>query len=892
MKKTKKWLTSVFACFMASVTALGTGCQLFGGATSSSSESSKAEESSNVSNVDSSSDFQWEWEGGEDSSSESVEEEKLETAVWAAYGSEKFLREYNYSSRYDSDTMKIAAFRNDMEGGQIVISAGEDGEYTVKTSDLKTASGDVLKKEDIGVYHAKFITLTEIWDKGVPTGAGDYTDALVPYENIVAYGENKVTKGSNQPIYFEVQPSENQPAGTYTGTFEVTFAGKKYNVPVEIVVYDYTLSETTHLKVSFQAKHEEYQYGELDGTVEMAQKYNDFFLDHRIGLGGNVKDILGDYNMNYPIYLEDYVAAAKDPRVALIRIPTTQSNDAVNEETSVTLNKTQFSQWVMEIAMLCLDENMDLLEKGYTYMNWCDEYERQENGAAKVYNSFTAMKEVCDELAQWVTSGKSKTVSGKSYAFKKPSSMSQEDFNALKAEVADSILNITHMLTCTSLVSLNSYCEMKGYETPTVTPIPLIDKFTSEAARKEYTDYIEEFGGEFWTYTTINPSAPYPTYHMEDQAVSARAMGWMLYEYGFDGYLFWSSTFYSYIDVKDKNENYVYQVQDFYQEPIRYPGMNGEGWLTYPGRPYGVDGPVASIRLKAIGDCNEDYDLFYELEEFYKERGASEADFDSVFKYMSQGIYYAGDVRIDYNGDPVGALHENRKKLAGALELASHAGVIVESIDKNANDVTVRISAPEGQAVKFNGKTLSGGTTNDGVIVYEEKLTLKGDNTAVAVETTKDGKTYSMALDLGVEAKTLKTAQLNGKISGNTSSTKVTVTTEKKDGVDLLKVDAKNSSGVPSVKFNLSDLSVTAPYNYITVKVYNYGEATEMIIRGKAKKNNLYNELVTLELTEGWNELQIPLTALLMAVNGDAEAIRFDTTGDMSLGFGEFLLEE
>ena len=54
--------------------------------------------------------------------------------------------------------------------------------------------------------------------------------------------------------------------------------------------------------------------------------------------------------------------------------------------------------------------------------------------------------------------------------------------------------------------------------------------------------------------------------------------------------------------------------QDYYDEPLRFTGANGDGFLIYPGRVYGIEGPVSSLRMEAIKDSVEDFDLLYELE--------------------------------------------------------------------------------------------------------------------------------------------------------------------------------------------------------------------------------------------------------------------------------------
>ena len=136
-----------------------------------------------------------------------------QTVVWTASGAEKFMRDADYSAYHSSKTLKISAFRNEREAAQMMITAAADGNYVVEISDLHTKDGDVLPKESFSIYHEKYIQIDTIYDAGVSTPAGEYPDALLPYENAVEYQENYVKNGKNQGIWVELLADETQEAG-------------------------------------------------------------------------------------------------------------------------------------------------------------------------------------------------------------------------------------------------------------------------------------------------------------------------------------------------------------------------------------------------------------------------------------------------------------------------------------------------------------------------------------------------------------------------------------------------------------------------------------------------------------------------------------------------------
>ena len=835
-----------------------------------------------------------------DSSSSVVEQTgDASTVVWTASGAEKFMRDGDYSAYMGNKTLKIAAFRNEYEAAQIMLTAGDEGYYKVTLSDLKSSSGDVLKKDSFAVYHEKYIQIDTIYDSGVETPAGEYPDALLPYTNAVTYGENYVAEGNNQGIWVELKADKTQPAGVYMGNFEVTFADETYTVPAEVTVYDYTLSDEAQAITCFEGLYSEIPYGELDASVEMMETYYDFFLDHRVTIRSlpTASALQDGYDISeVDEFLEKVVEADANPRCTLFTIPTTSGSNPADygiTDTPYLLGMDSYKEWVMEIALKSLEVGKSLFSKAYTYMTFCDEYDdiqRFPDGAARAYHNYTWINNCGQQVVEWMRSGKTSKIYGRSRTFTKPTDMSQEEFERLLAEISEGVMGIRHILTGTSMTLLESYCSENGYKVPAVSFVPTIDKFNSESSRNALQKYAKESGGEVWTYTCVNPSNPYPTYHLEDALISARLLGWMMYNYDIVGNLYWRTILYSYVGYPSSSDKFI--VEDCYGEPLRYPTMNGDGWLVYPGRQYGVEGPVASMRLKAICDGNEDYDLLYALEEYSRERGVNEAGFDSVFKYLSGNMYSAGDTRVDYAGNPIDGLYQNRDVLAQLLALASNTGTVIENIRKSGNNVTVTISAPEGTVISANGATLTAKSTTNGICKYEAKMLLSGKKNTFTMSAVKDGKEYGAALALGVEAKTIGAKNLQNLTSAYISTTTATEALETQDKVSVLKITASDSDNQSSVKLDLTSFALTAPYTAMTCKIYNYGDATEMIIRGKSANGRLYNELAKITLKSGWNEVKFSLLGLQLK-NGDIlDSLRFDVSGDAVYALGELLLEE
>jgi hypothetical protein len=101
----------------------------------------------------------------------------------------------------------------------------------------------------------------------------------------------------------------------------------------------------------------------------------------------------------------------------------------------------------------------------------------------------------------------------------------------------------------------------------------------------------------------------WPSYMIDAPATFNRAMSWVAYKYDVRGELYWGA------NAADRHYaspgNSSFEVQWL-------AGGNGDGSLTYPGRPDVIGGssfvPLASLRMKMMRDGLEDLEYFYAAE--------------------------------------------------------------------------------------------------------------------------------------------------------------------------------------------------------------------------------------------------------------------------------------
>lgn len=116
------------------------------------------------------------------------------------------------------------------------------------------------------------------------------------------------------------------------------------------------------------------------------------------------------------------------------------------------------------------------------------------------------------------------------------------------------------------------------------------DRYDLSATRRR-----QARGEEVWSYTAGVRGSAYPTWLLDYPLFHYRIAAWINWSVGATGLLYWATGYWA-------------DSSDPWTDPSTYGSLNGDGALVYPGGAIGYEGPVASMRLKAIRDGIEDYD--------------------------------------------------------------------------------------------------------------------------------------------------------------------------------------------------------------------------------------------------------------------------------------------
>src|SRR5262249_15239537 len=108
----------------------------------------------------------------------------------------------------------------------------------------------------------------------------------------------------------------------------------------------------------------------------------------------------------------------------------------------------------------------------------------------------------------------------------------------------------------------------------------------------------QKAGEEVWSYTALcqgKPGGDTPYWQIDFPLLNYRIPAWTSRRYVLSGLLYRTVVYWTSGDPWANPPNYNKQY-------------NGEGLLYYPGTDAGIEGPVASMRLKALRDGLEDYE--------------------------------------------------------------------------------------------------------------------------------------------------------------------------------------------------------------------------------------------------------------------------------------------
>lgn len=610
-----------------------------------------------------------------DSASTEQGYEKLD--IWSTYNTVKVLRD---SSDYPNlgQKLDVSMAKGEREGGQVIVNpkGGNIRDLFIQTTDLVSENGDIFSKENVTVYLQKYIYVESKSgnQQNMDYPIGYTPDMLLEQGLADEYGENTVKANQNQGITVEFATTAQTPAGTYTGTFHVVADQQKFVLPITLTVWDIDITQPNG-KTAVDYVGREWLMGEYDMTEEMYRRYFEKAMNEykfMLDLPGNgdpvtLKDDVLHYwdNVNFTGYN--------------IPLPTYYNSKVVQ--------KGYFYEYVMELAKASTPEKL-LFEKAYIVARNVDEVRAAD------YETVYQTQEIIYQTEDLVFADLEKSGYFDKY--------NQEYKERFLKEIRDIpvILTVDADQVDYFGTDVNTYCAYAK----------LLNDSAARDTMHKAADANAERGGEVWFYTAMHPLYPYPSHHIDDYLLGSRVMRWMQKDYDIEGYLHWSFFYYN------RFTDGAHIQVDPYEQAVRFSTINGDGFLAYPGKKYGLDSFIPSIRLTTFRDGQEDYDLLCALDKAVEKKEtfyglsagtvSTETQLAEYYKQLYTGAIYVPDDELFY------AVRQQVADIVLSQETQSNYLLQTEVTKEVAS---ANIYVKNGYEVTVNGVKLNGQSAGQGL---------------------------------------------------------------------------------------------------------------------------------------------------------------------------------
>ncbi len=460
----------------------------------------------------------------------------------------------------------LSAARNEYAPFQIIVRAGTSGLKRVNAvaSPLVSTRGRIIPADRITLYREHYIEVSKLSPKsrGKP---GWYPDALIPFLDPgtgkppvrarFAAAPFDIEPDSNQPLWIDVLAPRDAAPGAYTGTITISAEGIRLRrVPVQLTVWDFTLSETPSMRTYFGN-------GEVNPLVPRPPQLT--------ARGG--PDEAGQRALQ-TAYAELMAAHRISPPIPPFLMPKVNADGSIDPQST----DRALQQWIERFHIT----GFPIWFPGTGGQGWQSNplgADRQRN-TRYLRSMYTYLRAHHWDKMAYI------------YVADEPSSQqAYDDVRARSKFVRDVAPGLKVLCTKGPQVQNSPWGSLVGWVDIWA---PLWPMFEHEAVKKRLSA-----GEEMWSYTALCQGRPdTPFWQLDFPILNYRIPMWISWRLDITGLLYWTTTNWS-------------STRDVWTNPLTYGEQyNMEGSLLYPGADVGVQGFITSIRLKQIREGLEDYE--------------------------------------------------------------------------------------------------------------------------------------------------------------------------------------------------------------------------------------------------------------------------------------------
>ena len=467
--------------------------------------------------------------------------------------------------------VNIDAVRNEYESGQIVVTAtGKIEKLTAKVSAVTGPDGPKpqIKLNFVGYVPVQRNTI-DTPPEHLIAPPGDFPDPLLDSASV------SVEAGRNQPIWVTVYVPKGAAPGEYSASVEITADGVSASVPVKINVHPFTLPDARTLHVTNW-----YSPGNLAKA-------------HGVEV----------YSEAYWKWLEVWARFMADHRQDTIItqvIDLIKGND--DGKGNLTFDFSQFDRFVelfKRAGVIGTIEGGHLAGRtggawdavnfdGYYPVITMPDGSRRANPAAKVTS-----KEYKQFLSQFLPA-LVKHLQAKGWLDCYVQHLTDEPTPENAESYKKAASYIKQFAPRLRIIDASMCDQIAGAINIWVPQPPEFGQ------KMDFFREREKAGDEVWIYTCLSPKGKYMNRFIDYPLLDVRLLHWVNFKYDLPGYLHWGFNYWTGDPFKDLEPNWG---GDTYLPA-------GDSHITYPGK----TGPLSSIRLEAMRDGIEDYELLRLLE--------------------------------------------------------------------------------------------------------------------------------------------------------------------------------------------------------------------------------------------------------------------------------------
>ena len=486
--------------------------------------------------------------------------------VWTADPLVKILPD---SQSKATEGVQVDTVRNEYESAQIVVTTSRKIEkLTVKISQ---PTGPLGTRPTI---EARFVGFVPV-KKGTPDTPPEHLIVKPPADvpdPLLAARSVSVEKGKNQPIWLTVHVPKTVKSGAYSGAIEVTGDGASVSVPLIVNVHPVTLPDDRTLYVT-----------------------NWFWMD-KIANAHNLKK----WDEPFWKMLEVYAGFMADHRQNVVLTPIMELiKRSEDGKGNMTFDFQDFDRWVelfqkagaigmIEGSHLGGRSEWEAKDFNASWTGVTPDSQVKQNPSVKVTSEeyrhflsqfFPALQKHLEEkgwLDNYVQHLCDEPIPANVESYRKLASYIRE--YAPKLRIIDACM-------CSELTgSIDIW-------------VPMPPHYESDI---KFFQKRQKAGDEIWFYTCLLPKGKYMNRFLDYPLLDVRLLHWINFKYGLTGYLHWGLNF--------------WQGDPFTDFELDWGGGSylppGDTHIAYPGR----RGLLSSIRLEAMRDGIEDYELLKLLE--------------------------------------------------------------------------------------------------------------------------------------------------------------------------------------------------------------------------------------------------------------------------------------